>query len=462
MDFIKKNLKVIIFVLIIVVIIFLDQIFGWSKWLSNQENLAFLKQMVNDNLLETFVIFCVLTIVGCVILALPGVIFAILAGMVFGPVLGIIATDISCTIGAMGAFIIGRYFLQDSLKPTLMKNKTMQRLLFSDSEKNYLVLLMITRMLPLIPYNLQNFAYGITDCSFKTYSICTFIFIIPGVSFYTIGAAGLTAGDNAWMYFLIAAILCGLVLLASWLIKKKFLDKNDKAIILFTKYPTSGFSKTRLIDKFGADNAANLSKALLVDERSEISGYNADLIVCCTFRDAVSQDEAETRFMSLFGKKKMPKHLILQKGDTLGERMNNAFEYAFDAGYKSVVLVGSDLPYLIIDTFKQAFAVLKENDVVFGPATDGGYYLIGMNNPEPNVFDIEKYSTSDVLESTKVKLSEHNKTFGDIEEQMDIDEVSDLKKLSDAENIKRLGSETRKFFENNYLLEAGVSRGQQC
>lgn len=459
MEFIKKNLKVIIFVLIIVAIVVLDQIFGWSRWLSNQENLAFLKQMVNDNLLETFVIFCVLTIVGCVVLALPGVIFAVLAGMVFGPVLGIIATDISCTIGAMGAFIIGRYFLQDSLKPTLMKNKTMQRLLFSDSEKNYVVLLMITRMLPLIPYNLQNFAYGITDCSFKTYSLCTFIFIIPGVSFYTIGAAGLTAGDDAWMYFLVAAILCGLVLIASWLIKKKFLDKNDKAIILFTKFPEPGFSKTRLIEKLGDEGAASLSKALVLDERTEISGYNADLIVSCTFNEEVSQEVAESKFSAVFGKKKMPKHLILQRGDTLGERMNNSFEYAFDAGYKSVVLVGSDLPYLSIDTFKQAFAVLKDKDVVFGPAADGGYYLIGMNNPEPFVFDIEKYSTSDVLENTKLKLSEVSKTFGEIEEQMDIDEVSDLEKVSEAENIKMLGPETRKFLENNYLLEAGVSHG---
>lgn len=459
MEFIKKNLKVIIFVLIIVAIVVLDHIFGWSRWLSNQENLAFLKQMVNDNLLETFLIFCVLTIVGCVVLALPGVIFAILAGMVFGPVLGIISTDISCTIGAMGAFIIGRYFLQDSLKPTLMKNKTMQRLLFSDSEKNYVVLLMITRMLPLIPYNLQNFAYGITDCNFKTYSICTFIFIIPGVSFYTIGAAGLTAGDDAWMYFFVAAILCVLVLIASWFIKKKFLDKNDKAIILFTKFPEPGFSKTRLIEKLGAEGAASLSKALLLDERNEISGYNADLIVSCTFNEKVSQEESEAKFSALFGKKKMPKHLIIQVGNTLGERMRASFEYAFNAGYKSVVLVGSDLPYLSIDTFKQAFATLKDKDVVFGPSLDGGYYLIGMNELVPTVFDIEQYSTGTVLANSFAKLDEAGKSFVEIDAQTDIDEFADVVHICEPDNCKKLGSETKNFLDAHSILEAGVSHG---
>ncbi|MBR2106811.1 MAG: hypothetical protein IJ937_06065, partial [Treponema sp.] len=69
------------------------------------------------------------------------------------------------------------------------------------------IILMITRMVPVFPYNLQNFAYGITDISFTKYSVLTFVFMFPGVSFFTIGAAGLTAGEDKWKHFVIAGIL---------------------------------------------------------------------------------------------------------------------------------------------------------------------------------------------------------------------------------------------------------------
>lgn len=225
----KGIVKIIIFVAIVVAIFLADRQFGWSAWISNSDNLAFLKQMVNDNIVLAFVIYCAVTIVGCVVLALPGLFFALLAGVVFGPVLGIVACDVACTLGAMGAFIAGRYFLKDSVKPLLKKSKTLERLLFSGSEKNDLILLMITRMVPIFPYNLQNFAYGITDIDFAKYSIFTFLFMIPGVSFFTIGAAGLTAGADAWIYYLTAAILAVLVTIAGLLIKKKFLPNEEKA-----------------------------------------------------------------------------------------------------------------------------------------------------------------------------------------------------------------------------------------
>ncbi len=222
----KGIIKIVIFVALVIAIILLDRHFGWSAWISNSENLNFLKQLVNDNIVLAFLLYCVITIVGCVVLALPGLFFALLAGVVFGPVLGIVACDVACTLGAMGAFIAGRYFLKDSVKPLLKKSKTLERLLFSGSEKNDLVLLMITRMIPIFPYNLQNFAYGITDIDFAKYSIFTFLFMIPGVSFFTIGAAGLTAGQDAWIYYTIAAVLAVLVTLAGFLIKKKFLPKE--------------------------------------------------------------------------------------------------------------------------------------------------------------------------------------------------------------------------------------------
>lgn len=220
----KKNwIKIIIFVCIVTGILMLNHHYGWSSYLGDMRNLMFLKTMVEENIVAALALYIIITIVGCVVLALPGVTFAVIAGMLFGPIWGIFACLLATTVGAMLAFLVGKFFLKDAVKPMLEKNKLMKKLLFSDDRKSDIIILMITRMVPIFPYNLQNFAYGITDIGFWKYSILTFVFMFPGVSFFTIGAAGLTAGEDKWKYFLIAGVLAVAVTVAGLLIKKKFL-----------------------------------------------------------------------------------------------------------------------------------------------------------------------------------------------------------------------------------------------
>lgn len=137
--------------------------------------------------------------------------------------MGIFACLTATTLGAMLAFLVGRFFLKEAVKPMLEKNKLLKKLLFSEDGKSDMIVLMITRMVPVFPYNLQNFAYGITDIGFWKYSIFTFIFMLPGVSFFTIGSAGLTAEGDKWKYFLAAGVLAAAVTAAGLLIQKKFL-----------------------------------------------------------------------------------------------------------------------------------------------------------------------------------------------------------------------------------------------
>ena len=185
-----KKIKLIIFILLVAVILILDHRFGWSGYLGNLDNLGFLKEMVQQNLWQAMLIYLVVTVVGCVVLALPGATFALFAGILFGPWLGILNCLVATTLGASAAFLTGRFFLKDSIKPIAQKNRYLKKLLFDSNPKSELVVLMITRLVPLFPYNLQNFAYGITDISFWKYTIYTFVFMFPGVSFFTIGAAG--------------------------------------------------------------------------------------------------------------------------------------------------------------------------------------------------------------------------------------------------------------------------------
>ena len=222
-----KNKKMWIFIGIIVLILVLNHIFGWSAYLGNAENLKFLENMVQDNLLLAVLIYTVLTIVSCVVLALPGVTFAIIAGLVFGPVLGTICCSVATTLGAMVAFVVGRFFLQDSIKPMAMKNKYLKKWLFDETGSNEIFILMITRLVPLFPYNLQNFAYGVTDIKFSTYSICSLIFMLPGTAMYTVGTAGLADKENRILYIGIALVLEVVVMGLGAFLKKHYVQEEQ-------------------------------------------------------------------------------------------------------------------------------------------------------------------------------------------------------------------------------------------
>ncbi len=210
----------------IVLVLILNHRFGWSSYLGNAENLNFLEQMVQDNLLLAILIYTLLTIVSCVVLALPGVTFAIIAGLVFGPLLGTISCSLATTLGAMVAFIVGRFFLQDTIKPMAMKNKYLKKWLFDETGNNEVFILMITRLVPLFPYNLQNFAYGVTDIRFSTYSICSLIFMLPGTAMYTVGTAGLADKENRILYIGIAIALAIIVMGLGAFLKKHYVQEE--------------------------------------------------------------------------------------------------------------------------------------------------------------------------------------------------------------------------------------------
>lgn len=222
-----KNKKIIVFIVLIITILILNHIFGWSAYISDMENLAFLKQMVQDNIWLAAGIYMILTIIGCVVLALPGITFAVLAGLLFGPVMGTICCSAATTVGAVLAFLAGRFFLKDSIKPMAVKNKYLKKMLFDGSCRNNIFILMITRLVPLFPYNLQNFAYGVTDIKFSTYTVCSLLFMLPGTAMYTVGTAGLADKNNRLLYLGIAAGLAILVLGLGAFFKKKYVQSDS-------------------------------------------------------------------------------------------------------------------------------------------------------------------------------------------------------------------------------------------
>ncbi len=115
-----------------------------------------------------------------------------------------------------------------------------------------------------------------------------------------------------------------------------------------------------------------------------------------------------------------------QTGMDLGERMDNAFKAGFDQGCDRIVLVGSDCPGLTVDILEEAFQALDHHPVVLGPASDGGYYLIGLKQRLSIVFQDISWGTEKVLEETRKALSTLEVSCALLERLSDVDTPEDL------------------------------------
>jgi len=203
-----KKKKLIIFIFFIALVIILNRTFNFFSYLSLDEaGLQRLKNLAVENYMLAALLYLVFSIIGYSLLALPGIAFAITAGIIFNPLLGTVLCLISATVAACISFIVGRFFLKDSIKPAIMKNKYLKKWIFDGDKKNYVFVLMLTRLVPVFPYNLQNFAYGVSDIPFTEYMVFSFIFMIPGTALYIFGTAGVVDSSNRLLFIAVSAVL---------------------------------------------------------------------------------------------------------------------------------------------------------------------------------------------------------------------------------------------------------------
>ncbi|TVQ70058.1 MAG: DUF2064 domain-containing protein [Balneolaceae bacterium] len=122
-------------------------------------------------------------------------------------------------------------------------------------------------------------------------------------------------------------------------------------------------------------------------------------------------------------------NLRVQKGGDLGQRMKQAFQEVFSGGYDRAVIIGSDCPELDASHLEQAFRALATHDTVAGPASDGGYYLLGMRTLHPEVFDNKAWSTDTVLHSTLQDFKRAGLNTCLLPELRDMDDQEDYRQL---------------------------------
>ncbi|MBR1418969.1 MAG: TVP38/TMEM64 family protein [Synergistaceae bacterium] len=219
----SKIIKPLIFFILIFALIILNKYYGWAD--SFMEVLPELKALVAASKFKAALIYVIATALGCVLLALPGAAFAVLAGLIFDPVTGTLLCLVAATLGAVLAFLAARYFIKDAVRPWLEKNYLLKKFLFDDVNKSGVILLMITRLVPLFPYNLQNFAYGLTDIKLWPYTLYTFIFMTPGAAAFVVGASGIGSPEHRILYFAIASALIIIVMAIGYVLRRRFVIK---------------------------------------------------------------------------------------------------------------------------------------------------------------------------------------------------------------------------------------------
>lgn len=191
-----------------------------------------------------------------------------------------------------------------------------------------------------------------------------------------------------------------------------------QALLIFAKNLVHGEVKTRLAATIGHEKAFAVYKELLKHTAVITSTLPVDKLLF--YSDFIEENPVWNH--------RFQKHL--QSGNDLGERMNNAFVYAFDEGYEKVVIIGTDCFELDAEIIMKAFQQLMENDVVIGPAKDGGYYLLGLKKNHAQIFHNIAWSTATVFEETVAKSKELELTHHCLQELNDIDEEKDLHHLN--------------------------------
>ncbi|WP_216066351.1 TIGR04282 family arsenosugar biosynthesis glycosyltransferase [Pseudotamlana agarivorans] len=187
---------------------------------------------------------------------------------------------------------------------------------------------------------------------------------------------------------------------------------NKELVIVFVKNIQLGKVKTRLAKTVGDDNAVKVYKALLEITENVTKNISAD--VCIHFSETLDE--------TIWKNTKK----TIQHGEDLGARMKNAFKTSFEKGYERIVLIGSDLPSLTTAHLNTALTKLKYNDIVFGPAEDGGYYLVGLSKMHDFIFENKPWSETHLLETTLNEIKTKKATYDVLETLNDIDTIEDL------------------------------------
>jgi uncharacterized protein len=197
------------------------------------------------------------------------------------------------------------------------------------------------------------------------------------------------------------------------------MSKQDGVLCVFTKAPVPGKVKTRLIPALGEEQAVELYRDLLTRTLTTACASNIARVrlYCTPTTDHPFLLECANNF---------DVQLCLQEGDDLGARMDNALTAGLTE-FAYALVIGCDCPWLTSEDLNLASARLAtETEVVLGPATDGGYYLLGLCSPQKGLFEAIPWGSPAVLAETRQRLAAAGTDWLELVEYPDLDRPEDL------------------------------------
>ncbi len=199
----KRYIKPLLAILIILSLVFAGNALGLGNRLGE-----FREWVASKGALGPIIFMGVYAI--ATVMAIPGSALTIMAGAIFGSVVGVITVIFGATIGASLCFLISRYLARDFIASLLEKNGKFKKL-DDMTEKNGAIIVAITRLVPLFPFNLLNYGFGLTKVPFITYVLWSFICMLPGTILYVVGTDAVTTsiqeGKIPWVLILIVLLI---------------------------------------------------------------------------------------------------------------------------------------------------------------------------------------------------------------------------------------------------------------
>lgn len=207
-------------------------------------------------------------------------------------------------------------------------------------------------------------------------------------------------------------------------------------VLIFTKYPTPGYAKTRLIPAVGAERAADISRQLTERTVSVVrslllsSSLASSLVSRIHYASSSDDVKDENCMREWLGEPDAAfshrEFLLPQNKGGLGDRLDAAFAVSFRDNACKVVVVGADIPEIGTEVLENAFTKLDHVDVVIGPAQDGGYYLLGMKQLYSRLFRSVPWSTERVFDVTMRIAKEEGLSVAKLPTMRDVDVPDDL------------------------------------
>ncbi len=198
---------------------------------------------------------------------------------------------------------------------------------------------------------------------------------------------------------------------------------SPACLVVFAKTPVRGGVKTRMRPFLSEDDCLRLHLLLLRLWMGRLRDWDLGPVCKTVFMTPLSVDPVEPDL-----KLEVPDDVAIetQQGNDLGQRLSHALNQKWNEGFRKLVFIGTDSPMLEIGDLQAAFQALNDAEVVLGPATDGGYYLIGFSSLLPTLFSGISWGTSEVFRETVHRLEAASIRWQRLRENFDLDSYEDL------------------------------------